>query len=1032
MQQKEIFINEYNRLNEKQKEAVETLDGAVMVVAWPWTGKTQIIGMRTANIILKAWVNPENILITTFTDAWVIAIKERLVKFIGTEAYKVNVSTIHSFSDDVIKTFPEKFAYEKTEKAIDEIDQLEIIKNILKIMIDDGEIEELRAVGDDYFYLFDIKSSISQLKQEWIHISKFELLIDEEEKILFGQLEELRLNKRIRDLEKRMEKDKKEYEKRIKKLRELALLFKKYNEYLRNKGLYDFNDMINFVLDKFKEDEDLRYYYAEKFQYIMLDEYQDTNNAQNEIIALILRPDDSPDFKNPNIMVVGDDDQSIYRFQWANIENMLDFTYHYKEAKIIVLENNYRSHQYILDTASELIKNNNERLINKINALEKKLIAKSSFEDPESPKFYSAYNEIDEQNYVCENIKNLLSKGIKINEIALIVRQNKEVEVWSEFLKSQGIEVESKQKTNILNSDIIHLALDYLLLIANPYADDRKFIDLLLSSFIDIENIDVITLTRYLNTKNYVRKDKIALFDIIKNESLLQEIELGSREKIRVFNQKLLEFKSYLSQKTFIAFFEYFLQESQLLDYLDMYGTFNDLQDVFTLFNKIKDFSASNPYLSLETFLHKMDLYKTYRFPILRENLKTSRSWVQILTAHSSKWLEYEAVFIPWLVSWNWDNKKAITKIKLPSWIVWEGLQEEKEEKDEKSREEERRLFFVALTRAKSYLYFSAPKIIGNKARQRSLFVEEIKEYISEEQQREVSEETMKEVVKNIFSWPRLHTFSKPEIDYIEEFLKSYKLSPSELNVFLTDPKTFLHNMVFKYPFAPTEATIFWSIYHRVLELFYGKYIEKWKWEEKSYLTSTFSLLLKREILTPVEFERLEKKGLEWLSNYYETYKNNFWIPLQLEYNFKQRNIFFGDIPLTGKIDKIVKLSDFEPIFWQKASICVVDYKTGSIKSLGQIKGTDRYGNKKEEPQEWQYFRQLLFYKLLCELDTSFNAHYEVSDLMIDFVEWRNGEYKQLLVPFEPQEFEDFKILLADSREKIKNIEFWKEILEGK
>jgi DNA helicase-2/ATP-dependent DNA helicase PcrA len=112
-----------------------------------------------------------------------------------------------------------------------------------------------------------------------------------------------------------MEKERKEYEKRIKKLRELALVFKKYNEYLRNKGYYDFNDMINFVLDKFKEDEDLRYYYAEKFQYIMLDEYQDTNNAQNEIIACILRPDDSLDFKNPNIMVVGDDDQSIYRFQ---------------------------------------------------------------------------------------------------------------------------------------------------------------------------------------------------------------------------------------------------------------------------------------------------------------------------------------------------------------------------------------------------------------------------------------------------------------------------------------------------------------------------------------------------------------------------------------------------------------------------------------------------------------------------------------------------------------------------------------------
>lgn len=1029
MEQKEIFEREYEKLNTKQKEAVETLDGAVMVVAWPWTGKTQIIGMRTANIILKSWVNPENILITTFTDAWVIAIRERLIKFIGTDAYKVVVSTIHSFADDVIKTFPEKFTYEKTEKAIDEIDQLEIIKNILREMIDEWAIEELRAVWDDYFYLFDVKSTLSQLKQEGITYKKFSVLIDEEEKYLTSELEELKFNKRVRDLEKRTEKDKKDYEKRIKKLRELCLVFQRYNQYLRKQGLYDFNDMINFVLEKSREDEDLRYHYAEKFQYIMLDEYQDTNNAQNEIIYHILHPYASKDenFLNPNIMVVWDDDQSIYRFQWANIENMLDFTFHYKNTKIIVLENNYRSNQFILDTATELIQNNNERLINKIKGLEKKLVASREFKEVQKPSFYSALNEIDEQNYVIEKIKAGIVLGISLDEIAIIVRQNKEIISWSEFLKSNGIEIESKQKTNILNSDIIHFILDYLLLIANPYADDRKFIDLLLSSFIDVENIDIITLTRFLNTKNYVRKDKFALFDIMSSDGLLLDMNLQNKEKIVSFREKLISFRSLLAQKTFIWFFELFLQESSLLDILDSSGSFDDLQDIFTLFNRIKDFSASNPHLSIDDFLRKINLHTSYNYAIARTDIKTSKKWVQILTAHGSKWLEYEMVFIPWLVSGNWDNKKSVAKIKLPLGIVGEWLQEDKEEKN---LEEERRLFFVAVSRAKSYLYFSAPKIIGNKARQKSLFVEEIKSSLLEEPEKEVSEEVMKGVLKNIFTWPRLHIFSKPEINYIEDFLKTYKLSPSELNVFLSDPKTFLHNMIFKYPFAPTESTIFWSVYHRVLELFYGKYIQNWKWEEKSYLTATFSLLLKKEILTPIEYERLEKKWIEGLSNYYETYKNNFWIPLQLEYNFKQRNIFFWDIPLTGKIDKIVKLTDFEPIFWQKAPICVVDYKTGAIKSLGQIKGTDRYGNKKEEPQEWQYFRQLLFYKLLCELDASFNAHYEVSDLMIDFVEGRNGEYKQLLVPFEPQEFEDFKILLADSREKIKSIEYWKEILE--
>jgi|GEM_PF-416535 len=231
---------------------------------------------------------------------------------------------------------------------------------------------------------------------------------------------------------------------------------------------------------------------------------------------------------------------------------MLDFTFHYKNTKIIVLENNYRSNQFILDTATELIQNNNERLINKIKGLEKKLVASREFKEVQKPSFYSALNEIDEQNYVIEKIKAGIVLGISLDEIAIIVRQNKEIISWSEFLKSNGIEIESKQKTNILNSDIIHFILDYLLLIANPYADDRKFIDLLLSSFIDVENIDIITLTRFLNTKNYVRKDKFALFDIMSSDGLLLDMNLQNKEKIVSFREKLISFRSLLAQKTFI------------------------------------------------------------------------------------------------------------------------------------------------------------------------------------------------------------------------------------------------------------------------------------------------------------------------------------------------------------------------------------------------------------------------------------------------------------------------------------------------
>jgi len=160
------FEETYNMLNEQQRDAVDTVNGPVMVIAGPGTGKTQIIGARTANIILKARVDPQNILITTFTEAGVIAIRERLIDMIGSDAYKVNVSTIHSFSQDVIKTFPEKFTVEKLDTPIDDIESLELISSIVSDMLQRDELEYLTSYGDTLFYVRSIKSAINNLKRE--------------------------------------------------------------------------------------------------------------------------------------------------------------------------------------------------------------------------------------------------------------------------------------------------------------------------------------------------------------------------------------------------------------------------------------------------------------------------------------------------------------------------------------------------------------------------------------------------------------------------------------------------------------------------------------------------------------------------------------------------------------------------------------------------------------------------------------------------------------------------------------------------
>lgn len=1022
------FEKGYNFLNKEQKKAVDKIYWQVMVVAWPWTWKTQIIWLRTANIILKAWVNPENILITTFTDAWVIAIRKRLLTFLWNDAYKVWVSTIHSFAQDVIKTFPEKFIKQKAAKAIDSVDNLEILKNILDKLIDEKEIEILTSDYDKYYYLRTIESKISVLKNEWTSKEKFKIAIEKQKKDYEEELSS------IKPTLKKYEKTKESQEKNIKKLEELKKIYIRHSNYLRENSLYDFNDMINFVLEKFKEDEELREYFAEKYQFIMIDEFQDTNNAQNQIMDLIL----SVNEENPNIMVVWDDDQSIYRFQWANIENMLSFSTKYPETDIIVLENNYRSNQNILDLSTELISNNNERLSNKINSINKKLISSWDFKNQKNyVQLFRALSEIEEQSFIIDKIKYFIENREKLNEIAIIVRNNKEVENWSKVLLQNWIDVESKQKTNILKSNYVKFILDFLKIINEPYSNEEKFINIFRNSINWINNVDIFKILKELYKENYSRKHKIKFIDFLneienKKDDFKEKNDISDLDKIIKLKNRIIDYKAKLSEIWLKDFISFLIKDLQILEFIEKNWDFDDIQDIYTFFNKVKDFIEWNKFLNIEKLLNKINLFESYNISIPRQILKENESWVQVLTAHSSKWLEYNTVFIPWLYTWNWEWKKVRDLLKLPNYISWEWFQNENFEQIE----EDRRLFFVAITRAKQNLFLSFPASSWQKILLQSVFLEEINWMYKITEQR-FSENILKNLIENDIK-NNLLKHDDLELKYIEDFFKNYKLSASDLNVFLEDPLKFLQRVIYKYPFEENQFTVFWKVYHRTLELFYLKYKNENQIPEKSYLTSTFKYLVEKEFLSNEEYEKIIEKWIEWLSWYYDLYSKSSQIPLFLEYNFRSKWVIFENIPITWVIDKIEIAWNSEKINnWNltgqftlfRESINLIDYKTWKSKTLNQIKWLDKNWNKKETPWEGNYFRQLLFYKLLCEMDYETNSKYEVSWLSIDFVEWKDNIYKKINVDFSDEEYSFFKEELNDSREKMTNIDFWKEIL---
>ncbi|HNJ96243.1 MAG TPA: ATP-dependent helicase, partial [Ferruginibacter sp.] len=357
------FEEEYQKLNEAQRRAVDTIDGPVMVIAGPGTGKTQILAARIGKILLDTDALPENILCLTYTDAGTIAMRKRLLQFIGADAYKVHIYTFHAFCNDVIQdNLP---LFEKTSlDPISELESIQLFKTLIDAFPKNHPLKRYR--GDVYFEINNLRNLFSAMKKEGWQPHYISQKIDEYMADLPNRDEYIakRAVKEFKKGDVRTDKIEEEKEK-MEKLRAAVHEFDQYQELMRRRNRYDFDDMINWVIRAFEENRNLLSAYQEKFQYVLVDEYQDTSGIQNRLVHLLINYWDKP-----NVFVVGDDDQSIYRFQGANVENMLGFATAYtKDLLTVVLTNNYRSTQPILDISKTLIGSNKERLVEKIDGL---------------------------------------------------------------------------------------------------------------------------------------------------------------------------------------------------------------------------------------------------------------------------------------------------------------------------------------------------------------------------------------------------------------------------------------------------------------------------------------------------------------------------------------------------------------------------------------------------------------------------------------------------------------------------------------
>lgn len=973
------FDSAYKKLNQAQKLAVDTIDGPVLVLAGPGTGKTQVLTTRIANILKETDTDPSSILALTFTEAATREMRERLIKLIGKDGYFVQVTTFHGFCNDVIVQNPERFSRPAGMQNVTDLEKIQIIKDILE----QGSYEHLKPINDPLYYTPHIISSLSTLKREGFPFHRFQQLVSilkDEFELQKDDLNKTVFSERIKQVNKNLD---------------LLDIYEKYQLKLTELGRFDFDDMINWVTESFETDNDFLLSYQEKFQYLLVDEYQDTNSTQNRLLFALA----SYWGEDANIFAVGDANQSIYRFQGASKENLEQFKKVFPRHTSITLTENYRSTDTVLQLSSRLV--NEEPLKPNVNFKELKLkTAKFS-----SPLF--------EDEYLISTIEEKIKKGTQLKDIAIIVKENKDIENLVNLFKQRKIPFRLEAGTNILTTPLISQFLKLLKVITSlqDNLDDLDLFTVLNYQYFQLDPLSILKLSReaYVSRRSLINALVMPDVPVPIIPSGIRHPE-GYQSIQKVINQFIV-WNSLSSQKSLPEIFQIIFQESGLLNYLlSLPQPIIELNRFGTLFDDAKNQSTAFPNLTLKKYLQNFQVMQDNNIKLEEQVLVGSDNAVTLTTAHKAKGLEWLTVFIYRFADTHWGNKMRREMIKLPDGIIVFENTDIEEDKNS----EERRLFYVALTRAKQELILTGATEYLNSAKMTypSIFLEDLpKEYIEEIDVTKFEKDSQK-ILVNLLSPAKAKTVESGEEEYLHELLKDFKLSPTALNTYLNCHYKFKLDNLYRIPRAKAPAMCFGTAVHFALESLYQN-LNNDKLISKEDFLNDFQFALQREILSPVDYKDRLAHGKKVLTSYYEVNKDDFQKVLFTEKSFGTSltsQIHLGDIALTGKADRVDLINQNDQ------SVKFIDYKTGKPKTRNEIEGFTQNSN-------GDYKRQLVFYRLLAELDQSFP--YKVTETEIDFVEPNEkGEFKKEKFSITKEEVENLKSLIKDSVKSIRSLDF--------
>lgn len=933
------FATLYKNLNPEQKQAVDTVEGPVMVIAGPGTGKTQVLAMRTANILKKTHARPSNILCLTFSTAGATAMRERLRTLIGGDAYGVTVSTVHGFCDSIIRRHSSLFSDWSASTPISDLEKYKVLQKILDTV---SHTSALINAKNPYDRISAILGRISDCKREGK--SHDDLLRT--------------ANEYDTQMEEKSKKGTKQYQKNIlqaRKFRDFIDIFDRYQNHLTENGLYDYDDMILVVLQALKDEDWLLSGLQERYQYILVDEAQDLNGAQWKVMETLTSY--GALYHEPNLFIVGDDDQSIYRFQGANMAEMLRFHERFPSAPIIVLTTNYRSTQSILDAAGRLITQNEERLIGKIPGLHKDLKAFTKDLGP-IPSLLRPPSDSAEPWLIADLIDERVASGIPPEEIAVLVQTNAELFPIYDVLRAREIPVILQGKSDLLQHPIVLEACTILKFVQSH--GDNSLLHALACSCFGCRPEDLARISFY------AREKKLKVENVLLS---LETLDLHLTDSASVLSARGLLFDYYQKKesRTILQTVEHILRESGLSSSAHAKSPL-DLAAIEAFFQYIKQYCLDHPTVSLHVFLHDLALYGdenignirlTYQLPHL------VTSGVQLLSAHQSKGLEFHTVIIAGFREGHWDDRSNTASLALPEELLfgWES-----EQKRYEKHQDERRVAYVAMTRAKRELIMLCPREFSVGERSRPVAPSA---FFAEAGPLPESDASLQhpEASSLLLLHPQPN-HSEELLSYIKERIAGFSLSPTSLTRFLDDPQEFLRIEILGQPEEFTETSLrsmaYGSAVHWALRD-WGSSEKRDEYSVDDFLKAFEWYLTEKTILTEIQKRDLLAQAKEALPIYFSSrLSGSSPIFHGLERDVRAHLIdpkhpSLEPIPIKGKLDRIDLASP------NSSDAIIIDYKTGRPKAPSEIRGCIEEG-KVSRTAEGSYFRQMVFYALLLEL----------------------------------------------------------------